>query len=890
MSYRQAGFALTIIMGLAAPVAAQPGDLGELLGAKKPSGRAPKAKFSAVVTPDKAAPGDTVTVAVTAKLPRDYYIYGTDGTFAGRTLLKITVTGAEPLDDWRPDHEGKAGVDPEQQLALTKFFDEVTWSRSYRLTATSGSATFSGTLAGQYCSNAEAGGECRPILPPFKYDLAVEIASASPLPTETVASAPASPYEQLIIPTRPKRDGPKPDGVRYRVWLEPTTAVQGEPVRLNVTATHEAGWHTYATTQPQDQTGGYPTEIADLAVRNLTPVGDSFEPDRPYTEKPAGDGTLLIHTDVVTWSREYRATTDHPGDYGIDGTITYVLCDDKSCLPVKEVPFTVGLFPEGPPDQPGAVVAEVTPADDPNSDEESPSPFTMTDPPEPESTESIVAVGDDEPPGIAALDRTLAFLDGAETQTERPQDRGLIPFLLLCLGGGFLALLTPCSFPMVPITVSFFLKQSEQSHRRPWVLAVVYCASIVLAFTVLGVGISAIFGATQLNQLANNPWVNLMIGAVFVAFAFNMLGAFEIRVPTSLLTWSAMHEGGGSYLGAVFMALTFTLTSFTCTFAVAGSLLVAASQGEIYWPVIGMLAFGAAFASPFFVLALIPSLLKKLPKSGGWMNSVKVVMGLIEVGAAVKFFSVADLAWNPEPLLLDYTMTMLIWMTLALAIAAYLFGWFQLSHDMPVQQLTTGRASLAIAFLGLTLLLGNLILQPDGTRNVLTDQVIAFAPPRLTGGRSELGPVLDHHGLLFALDLKQAQPVAAKRRQPLLLDFTGVNCVNCRRMEKKMDEPANKERIAKYIAVQLYADKVPTITNDEQAAGILQNNLDLQVNWFGDVALPSYAVVSPDGQSILAAYSGYERSEGEFTRFLDYAWNQWEAFERGAGTTSTTRR
>ena len=187
------------------------------------------------------------------------------------------------------------------------------------------------------------------------------------------------------------------------------------------------------------------------------------------------------------------------------------------------------------------------------------------------------------------------------------------------------------------------------------------CASAT--FTVLGVGIAAIFGATQLNALANNAWLNVAIGLVFVAFAFNMLGMFEIRIPSGLLTFTSHQEAAGGYLGAAFMALTFTLTSFTCTFAFAGSLLVAAAQGQYYWPILGMMAFGTAFASPFFVLALVPSMLKKLPKSGGWMNSVKVVMGLIEIGAAVKFFSVADLQWNNVPVVFDFVGAMVAWLS-----------------------------------------------------------------------------------------------------------------------------------------------------------------------------------------------------------------------------------
>ena len=632
---------------------------------------------------------------------------------------------------------------------------------------------------------------------------------------------------------------------------------------LFVTAKLENEWHTYSLTQPD--AGGAPTEIDGVTLHNLEALGNGFEADRPYVLEDTEIGPLQTHAGEVTWSRKYRvASTATAGDFGIQGTITYMICDEDICKPVNSVDFTVGNVP-------------VAMADD----SEPVSPFTASADvtPIPDTGLTGVALGQQ----VAA--ETLAALDGGETATtgERLEDKGLIPFLLLCIGGGFLALLTPCSFPMVPITVSFFLKQSEKEHRQPWLLALVYCGSIVLAFTVLGVGISALFGATKLNELANNPWVNVIIGGVFVAFGLNMLGAFEIRVPTSLLTWSAMHEGGGSYLGAVFMALTFTLTSFTCTFAVAGTLLVSAAKGDVYWPVIGMIAFGAAFASPFFVLAMLPGLLKKLPKSGGWMNSVKVVMGLVEVGAAVKFFSVADLAWNPAPVLFDYATTMILWLILSGAIGAYLMGWYRLSHDTPVNGLSTGRLGLAFGAFFMMALLGHLALNPDRAQGIIMDQIVAFAPPRLNSVETDLGPTIEHHGIKFALDLEQARPVAQQQGRPLLLDFTGVNCVNCRRMEKKMEEPENRDRLGQFVNVQLYADKVPAITNSTVADSILKRNLDLQVNWFGDVSLPSYAVVSPDGKQMLAAYIGYERKEGEFTRFLEYGWKKWEALQAENG-------
>jgi len=253
-----------------------------------------------------------------------------------------------------------------------------------------------------------------------------------------------------------------------------------------------------------------------------------------------------------------------------------------------------------------------------------------------------------------------------------------------------------------------------------------------------------------------------------------------------------------------------------------------------------------------------------------------VVMGLIEFGAAVKFFSIADLAWNPAPVLFDFVTTMLIWLVLSLAIGTYLLGLYRFAHDTPADSISTPRGLLAFGFLGLTAMIGYLILQPDRADGVVMQQIIAFAPPNLHSTSGDVGPQVEHHGIKFALDLEQAVPVARNRQQPLLLDFTGVNCINCRRMEKIMAEPDNKRKLGQFIPVQLYADKVPAITDTRLADEILSRNRQRQVEWFGDVSLPSYAVVTPDGQQILAAYIGYEQREGHFGRFLEYGWQQWQ--------------
>jgi len=363
-----------------------------------------------------------------------------------------------------------------------------------------------------------------------------------------------------------------------------------------------------------------------------------------------------------------------------------------------------------------------------------------------------------------------------------------------------------------------------------------------------------------------------------VFFGLNLLGLFEIRVPSWLLTWSAGREGQGGVIGVIFMALTFTLVSFTCTFAFVGLLLAMAARGQYYWPVIGMLAFSSAFALPFFFLALFPSMLKKLPKSGGWMNTVKVIMGILEIGAALKFLSVADLGWNPVPLIFDFSLTMSIWIVLSIAAGMYLLGLFRFAHDTPRDNTPVPQFIFAMVFLALATYLSVGVFAPKPPKGLIWDQIVAFAPPSFDANTKEnLGPTLKHHDLEYALDVNQAVKYAAEKNQLLFFDFTGVNCINCRLMEKKFEAKSIHDRLEKLIRVQLYTDSVPTIADRNYRNQLLETNKTLQEDWFQDVSLPAYAVVSPDGKTILSSFKGIE---GDFVQFLDEGIRKWEQHDQ----------
>lgn len=760
----------------------------------------PKAEFTLTLSPSDAKQGDPVIVTVSAKLPRESYIYATTGEFDARTRIKVTNSvGLDASDeDFLPDRAPETMLDPVFKEQVSKFHGDVTWSKKFRISkdADLSKVVIDLELEGQYCSEGP-GGQCTRIHPPLQLHAALAL--------------PSVPFQFAV---RPKRGKESP--VETRFQLGPSKKSAGKTVKLTITMLIDKDWHTFSSTFKGE--GGTPTEITLDKVYGLKAIGKEFVANPPPEIKniPALKLQQEIHEKKVTWTQEFEVLPDARAfGYGVEGLVAYQVCNEGQCLPPRKEKFVLGVT---------------------SDDVEAPA--------------NVPSIDDTEPQSVSH---------------NRPQDKGLFIFILTAIGAGIVALLTPCVFPMVPITVSFFLKQNEAKGGRPIVLALVFSTAIVASFVVIGVGIAAIFGATKPNELANNWVLNLFLAVIFFAFALNMLGLFEIQVPSWLLSMTSTGEQTGGFVGVIFMALTFVLTSFSCTFAFVGSLLAAAAQGEYYWPVLGMLAFGATFAAPFFVLALMPGFLKSLPKSGGWLNSVKVVMGFVEAGVAVKYISIVDQIWNSVPWLFDFTNVMTFWAVLAICTGLYLLGQFRLSHDAPVQGLSPLRVLWAMAFL----ILGGLFVvgltNPDRESWVM-DQLVAFAPARLDNEE-------------FELDLDRGIADATRKNQPLFIDFTGVNCVNCRLMEKRMAKPHNHRRLERLILVQLYTDTVPKIADANERKRILENNVKLQESWFGDVTLPAYAVVTPDGKTILAQYKGLEARTGDFAKFLDEGWDRWQSLQ-----------
>lgn len=415
--------------------------------------------------------------------------------------------------------------------------------------------------------------------------------------------------------------------------------------------------------------------------------------------------------------------------------------------------------------------------------------------------------------------------------------KGLLPFIGFAFTAGLLALLTPCVFPMVPITVSFFSKRKENLGPRAGLMqAVAYCLGIVGAFTAFGLLVTVLFGASGIQNFATNAWVNLILAAIFVLLALNLFGMLQVSLPGKVTNAFSPHSKTG-LLAPLLMGLTFTLTSFTCTVPFVGTILVSAANGDILYPLVGMLAFSSAFALPFFLLALFPQYLARLPKSGSWLEMMKAFMGFLEIAAAVKFLSNADLVWGTG--LLSRSTFLIVWAVILTAAVLFLLRALPLPIKVEVpEKIGKGRMITVAATLAVIGWLAT------GVTGRSLGEIEAFLPPGKSDGWSE--------------DYARALQVARRDNKPLLIDFTGVTCTNCRWMEKNMfPRPAVAEQFKGYVLTKLFTDRPSDAANQAKMLKLT-----------GKVTLPIYVVLSPD-EKVLRVFEGSTRDETEYLTFLN---------------------
>lgn len=641
-----------------------------------------------------------------------------------------------------------------------------------------------------------------------------------------------------------------------KATVEPTEAKRGETVTWKLTVEVIPGWHTYPTKQTDPNAESFVNKITFPKPGDVIFVDQLQEPANgiKQPDKDLDIKEYTVYEGKVTWTRKFVVSPNaKPGKLTIKVPVKVLACD-KSCIDGKvdvEVDLTVSDKPAVAVDPKFA--AEVAKKDAPATPEKKAEPKPAT--PAPKGAAPLAADEQDDVAPSADQKAALAAIIPLLDLNGTPPSGGLTEFLLQAMAWGAITLLTPCVFPMIPITVSFFLKQSEQKHVNPLAHALVYCAVIVV---VLGVAALTLLGTFR--SISNHWLTNYLIGGLLVAMALSLFGLFELTLPTSLTRFTSERESKGGLVGTVFMALTFTIVSFTCVAPFLGGFAGMAASGKYpYWQLAaGAFAFSATFAAPFFLLALFPSMLKRLPRSGGWLNSVKVVMGFLELAAAVKFFRTGELSITSEPNFFTYDLALGMIIALAFLCGFYLVNVFRVGHDAPLESIGVVRLMTGFAFLslGIYLLPGMFAGGADGERHRPSGVVFAWVDAFLLPDHSGGG------GLHWTGDLKQALEESRRaqrsgRDQFIFVDFTGTNCQNCRLNERNVfTKPQIKELFRPYKLVQLYTDKVP---EDLYAAGLREklNGTSRQWadgaanNWFqreafGSEQLPLYVILKPN--------------------------------------------
>ncbi len=625
-----------------------------------------------------------------------------------------------------------------------------------------------------------------------------------------------------------------PSPVHFSVKVPQGTIKTGEQVTLVVHANIDKGWHLYATDIGKD--GPVPTSFK-ITSDNAQISGKIDEGKLESTYDPNFQMELRWHSDSANFKIPVTFTKAIPSVQQLKVEVHYMTCNDRMCLPPTKKELTASFTVEK-----GSGTSEMMP----------------------------VEKGQDNGPAITqSSDETT----GARIQGELDAytGKGIFSFLWIAITAGLAALLTPCVFPMIPLTVSFFSKQSGGERKQAVGSALLFGLSIILTFTLLGTVLAVILGASGASRFASNPWVNLSLGIIFVIFSISLLGLFELRLPyqvTNYLNQQSTEKKG--WLGILFMGLTISAVSFSCTAPFVGAILAATTLGKWFYPVIGMVAFSAAFSIPFVLFAMFPRWLESLPRSGDWMNSVKVILGFVELAAAFKFLSNADLVWNWN--VITRPLTIAAWIVISALAGFYLLGKLRLSHESKQEHVSTVRLLLAIPFLAFSLYMVPGLL---GASLGIWD---AWLPPKkatdvsvvATIAQNSHGSTTDNTDDAWASNLDTAKKTANEADEPLLIDFTGYTCTNCRAMESNvfaLDQV--KQRFQKFGLVRLYTDD-GTDGPDNQL---------YQFKLTGTVALPTYAIVDPVNGHLINMISGYTEPDA-FIKFLDRGLKQFSKNNR----------
>ena len=602
---------------------------------------------------------------------------------------------------------------------------------------------------------------------------------------------------------------PKFDPVKWTLAVEPAEASAGGRAVGRLTATIEEGWRLYAPTTAKG--GPIPTELK-ITDHPTVAAWRPYQPEPKTKFDPNFQFETQTYSDEVVFLFDIELNADaQPGTVEIESTTRYNACNDRLCLPPARrsatavfqlLAETTAQAPPIPPDYSEAKPAEVVP-----------SPRNV--------------------------------------RKTAPGSEGFLEFAAVAFGFGVLAIFTPCVFPMIPITMSYFVSTNTGSRRQSLIQAVTFCVGVIVLFTGIGAAVSAVLGPFGLSQLGSNVWINLLIAIVFLAFGASLLGVFEITVPSAALTSLNEVSNRGGLLGTLVMGLVFALASFACTGPFIGALLAGSIQGDLTWPILGMMIFSIGLALPFFFLALFPAYLGKLPKSGGWLTRTKITVSFLVFAAAVKYLSNVDQVY--QWFLLTRERVLAIWIVLLAMAGFYLFGMLRIGDD---ESGPVGAGRLGV---GALFLVGAVSLIP-GMFGARLGEIDAYIPsPEYSGFQgSALGGTAEEKRWIKN-DYEGALETARQSGKNVLVSFTGYTCTNCHWMKANMFTRAElAQELGNLVLVELYTDGA-----DEAS----QANQQLQLERFETVAIPYYAIIEPNG-TVIAEFPGRTRDVEEFRGFL----------------------
>ena len=640
-----------------------------------------------------------------------------------------------------------------------------------------------------------------------------------------------------------------------------------DEVTISFSGTIASGWHVYS---PTENNGPTPASFNVDKIQGAKLVG-GLKANKPATKKfeDMFEAEVSYYEHSVTFSQKLKLTDK---TYSIEGYFEFGACNDESCMPPTAVEFKYS----GKGIETAKEANEKALEENEGKVDETPAELAATDSIKSDST-AVAATEDSPLEGLwtPVIDELNSFGSG-ETDSEN----SLWKIFILGILGGFIALLTPCVWPIIPMTVSFFLKRAKDDKKKGIRDAITYGLSIIVIYLVLGLAVTLLFGASALNALSTNAVFNIFFFLLLVIFGASFLGGFEIVLPSK---WTNAVDSKASsttgLLSIFLMAFTLVLVSFSCTGPIIGFLLVEmGTSGNIVGPAVGMFGFALALALPFTLFAIFPTWLKSAPKSGNWMNNVKVTLGFIELAFSLKFLSVADLAYGWG--ILDRETFLSLWIVLFAILGCYLMGWVRFPHDEDEwdemgEKIINHRTPVTKFFMALCSFAFAVYMVP-GLWGAPCKAVSAFAPPMNT---QDFNLAKTEHIEPQTLDYEAGMNIAKTKGKPVMIDFTGFGCVNCRKMEAAVwtDESVKKVITEDYVLIQLFVDDKTPLPEPIEVVENGQNRKlrtvgdkwsYLQRTKFGSNTQPFYVLLDNEGHPLNTSYS-YDEDIAKYLDFLN---------------------